>query len=473
MKKAIKRILCLVFALSLAVFTLSSCKDKKETSSNNSSTTANTGSDNSTVVPNSPDIPQGSIYDDPNYSPYAKIPESSKGVTVRYATWIDHTATEGAMPLSNFYKDTGIKVELYTVAQSGYVNNLMTKMAAGDIPDVFISNEGDQAFPLTLQIAAPINKVSSVDLNDPRWDQTMLATATIEGNVYLVNTIGSPWSGSNLVYYNKRIFEENGFTSPKDYYDDGTWTWDNMLKCAKEVESLGSDYYGLAIGSTGREMDLLCGAVGTSFVKYNYKTHTFSSGVDDNNLLAAWQWYADAKEQGILDGSMKSFVEGKCGICIRGVYGLKNTGYFMNMNPDDVGFTYLPSFEEGEKGLVSSIYGMHGIIDGAPNADAAGYFIRYWLDPTNYDLDNTFLTIDAGNFYYELINTVADQKYFTFDYPCANLIGESSAASAFYKPLVNSSSAGMKTAIDSVSNIVDKAVEESNKLIREKIEADR
>lgn len=466
----VKRILCLALVLAMAVLSMAACggnKDKDKDADTSSTASNGSAGGSSTVVALKPEVEPGSIYADPNYNPYANIPESSKGVTVRYATWIDHTQTEGAVPLANFEQDTGIKVSLYTVPQGGYVSTLMNKIAAGDIPDVFISNEADQAFPMTMQIAAPINKVSSVDLQDPIWDQTLLATATIEGNIYLVNTIGSPWMGSNLVYFNKRLFTENGFTSPADYYAAGNWTWDNMLKCAKEIKSLGSDYRGI-----GLEMDIMAGAVGTSFVKYDYKTHTFSNGTADKNLLRAWQWYADAKEQGVLDGNNTSFNNGKCAIYIRGVYGLKNTGYFMNMDPEDVGFTYLPAFEEGEKGRVSAIYGMHGIIENAPNADAAGYWLRYWLDPDNYDLQNTFLTVEAGQFYYELINTVADEKYFTFDYPCANLIGEASA-NIFYSPLYNTSAAGVQTALDSVSNKVDAAVKAANDLINSKIEADR
>ena len=464
--KSFKRIICILLALVFMVALMSACGKGKDTAADSKPQTSSQEEIVSGIDPS--DI--ADEYKD--FDPYANIPESSKGVTVRYATWIDHYTTEGAVPLANFYNDTGIHIELYTVKQSGYVNSLMTKIASGDIPDVFISNEGDQAFPLTLQFAAPINKVSSVDLDDPRWDKTINATATIDGNVYMVNTIGTPWTGSNLVFFNRRIFEENGFKSPKEYYEEGTWTWDNMLKCAREVKSLGTEYKGLAIGATGEEMDILCGAVNTSFVKYNYKTHTFSSGVNDPNLLRGLQWYADAKEQGVLDGSFTSFNQGKCAIAIRGPYGLKNTGYFKDMNPEDIGYTYLPAFEEGEKGLVSAIYGMHGIIEGCPNPDAAGYWIRYWLDYTNYDLQNTFITPAAGNFYYELINTIADEKYFTFDDPCAYLIGENGRG-VFWNPSLRAASAGVKTAIDSVSNKVDMAVTAANKLINDKIEADR
>ena len=207
MKSILKRAMCVGFALCLAA-SLIACGGNDNTESD---TASSTKSSKTVSVIDTIDVPSGSIYDDPNWSPYSSMPDSIKGSTVRYATWIDHTQTEGAVPLANIENDIGIKAELYLVPQVGYVNTIMTKMASGDIPDVFKSNEVTQSFPLTLQIAAPINKVSSVDLNDPRWDKTLLDTATIDGNVYLVNALGSPWTGSNLLYFNKSVFEENGF----------------------------------------------------------------------------------------------------------------------------------------------------------------------------------------------------------------------------------------------------------------------
>lgn len=401
-----------------------------------------------------------------SFDPYASIPQSSKGRTVRFATWIDHTTTEGATALANFYNDTGINVELYMVRQSGYVNILMTKMASGDRPDVFVSNEGDGCFPMTLQIAAPINKVSTVNLDEPIWDKTLLKTGTIDGNVYLVNTVDTPWSGSNMVFYNKALFEENGFKTPEEYYKEGNWTWNTLLKCAKDIKALGPNYKGVMLDSY-----ILTDSLGTSFVKYDYKTATFSSGIKDQSLLTGYQWYADARSQGLLDGTIDSFRNYKCGIIIKGPYGLKTTGYFMDMNHEDVGYTYLPSMEEGSTARISSIHRMYGIIDGAPNADAAGYFIRYWLDPHNYDLNHTFISSKAVSFYYSLINQTADNKYFCFDKPCANLIGED--VSAFWGPAKKASYSGVKSALNSVSGKVDTAVAAANKLIKDKLNADK
>ena len=456
----------------MLVLAFSACGgDTAKDNGSSSSTNNNSNASSETIVePNTPDVEQGSKYDPATWDPYATISESIKGQTVRHATWGDPTTNESAIAYANFEADTGLKCEVFAVPQSGYPAHIKTKIAIGDAPDVFMTNEGNQSFPLTLEIASPINLVSTVDLNDPIWDKSMLESTRLNGNIYGVNTIGTPHTGSNLVFFNKRIFEENGFKSPADYYAEGNWTWDYMLKCLKVVNSLWTSYdiyYGAQL-----ELDILAGSVGASFTKYNYDSDTFSSGVNDPKLLAAFQWYADAKEQGLLDGNINRFVQGRCGMIVRGTWGLKANGYFAEMDPEDVGFVYMPSFEKGEESLVSSIYRVYGICEGAHHPDAAGYFIRYLLDPINYDLQNTFLTPEAGQFYYALTNRTASQKYFNFDAGLATLLGQDQNT-AFYNSAKNASSAGMKTAIDSVSNKVDTAVDLANKLIEIKINADR
>ncbi len=462
----IKRILSLICAVLLLVSVMSACGgDGNKVTSSTASVTVSSNS--SELKGNDPEVEVGSKYDPETWDPYATMPDSCKGVTIRVASWGDSEDSSDAYTKANIYNDIGIKYEQFAVPQSGYVSAIMTKMASGDIPDVFQSNESDQAFPITLQIAAPINKVSSVDLNDPRWDHTFLQGATIEGNTYLVQTIGSPVSNGNLVFYNKRLFEENGFKTPEEYYEDGTWSWDNLLKCAKDIKSLGSDYKGIHL-----EMDILAGSVDTSITKYDFTAKRFFNNTGDPMLLKAYQWYANAKEEGYLDGSLSAFVQGKCAIYVRGPYGLDARGYFKDMDPDDIGFTWLPSFEEGVKGKISSIYGARGIVEKAPNAEAAGYFLRYYMDYHNWDLDNVFITNEAGQFYFKIVETLAEDKYFNFDAPLCHLNG-TTANEAFYSSLNGISSAGIKTALDSISNVVDKAVAVGNDIITQKVANDK
>ena len=444
----------------------SSKTQSKTTSSQKKKPATSSGSINVNDYGNS----NGSVadkYTNPNYNPYATIPASAKGKTVRFATWIDHTTTEGANALKNFYKDTGVNVSLFTVPQGTYSSVLQSKIAAGDVPDVFVTNDDVSGFPIMLEFAAPINKVSSVDLNDPIWDQSMLKLGTIGGNIYFLNTLNSPWSGSNLTYYNKALFEENGFKTPAEYYAEGNWTWETAYKVMKEIKGIGAGYEGGYI-----EDSILTGSAGTSFTKYNYKTNTFSSGIGDSSLTSAYQWYIKCKQAGLMGAQWSNFKqlfrEGKLGLVFQGVYGLKKTGHWKDMDVSDVGYTYLPAINQNTPARTSSIWRTYGIVDGAPNADAAGYFIRYWLDYKNYNLDKTFISTEAGNFYYELINKTVEQKYFNFDATTCRYVG--TGIWVFTTPVKGASSeAQVSNKIYSVSNVVNQAVQSANKVIQDKI----
>lgn len=457
MKNSFKRIICAVFAFCLIVSMLSACGGSNSTSSGSSKSphTQSLESDDSTVSYTAPsNLEVGKNY-------YDAMPDNLRGSTVRYATWIDHTMTEGNVPLTNMEADIGIKPELMVLNAYNYIDEVVAKIASNDIPDVVKANEGTQCFPLTLQILQPINKCSSVPLDDPLWDQTMIATATIDGNVYMVNTIGSPWSGSNLCYYNKALFAENGFKTPEEYYQEGNWTWATLEKVLKDVKALGDDYQGGVV-----PVEILGDSAGVSFCKYDYKTGTFSSGISDPKLVSTYETYANWRDAGLVGvATYQDFMNGKAGIVLTGVYGLKNNGHFMNMDFDDIGFTYLPAINDSEKGLTSSIYRMYGVCAQAPNADAAGWFIRYWLDPEKYDLDNTFISKRGGNFYYELTNNPAENKYFNFDDGCASFVG-SDSSNVFIRGAQTAPAAQVNTKIQAVANVVNEACKGANDLIQ-------
>ncbi len=398
---------------------------------------------------------------DNHTDPYESIPENIKGQTVRYATWINHWENEGKVPFSNFYNDTGLNIELFPVPKNAYVDKLKSSIASGDIPDVFVCDNSVGGFPLTLEFAAPIDVVSTVDLNDPIWHKTMLEYATIDGHIYFLDTVGSPWNNSNLIFFNKSLFEDNGYKTPAEYYEEGNWTWNTMLKSMKDIKNLGDDFVGGYI-----DVEILSSSAGASFCVYNSETDSFESGVSKKELLMAYQWYDYVKGQSLLstDG-LESFKEGKCGLVMADIYGLKNTGHFKDMDWYDIGFTYLPSLEDGSNAKIASNFTMHGIVDGAPHANAAGYFLRYWLDPENYsDIFDTFISNKAANFYFELTNSEADDKYFNFDLAFSNLLGESST-DVFNKEIKKATFDDINTNLKAVSGKAVDACSKANEII--------
>lgn len=460
MKISFKKVISSLFIACTILGALAGCSGSGKDSSSGGSAAASAGSNSSGAIKvPSKDVAADSKYADPDWDPYASMPESIKGSTVRFATWLDHTQSEGALALSTINDDIGIKVELFMVPQSNYIQNLQAKIASGDIPDVCLSNENDQSFPLTMQILQPINKCSTIDLNEPFWDQGMIARSTFNGDIYMLNSIGSPWVGADFVYYNKNLFEENGIKTPQQYYDEGEWTLDNLKKVLKDVKSIGSNYQG---GMMTPQM--ITAIYDTAFIKYDYKTGIFSNNVNDPNLVKAYQWYADVRDEGLLGGSYQKFMQGLTGIVITDSFGLRKEGYFKEMSADDIGYVYLPTVDIGGKQMFSSNYRMYGIVAGAKNPDAGAYFIRYWLDNENYDLTQLCITADATQFYLDIGNHPADEKFYSFDEAGSVSIG-SRNDTAFTSPVTGAPAAQVKTKIQSVSNLVDTAVKNLNEIV--------
>ena len=88
--------------------------------------------------------------------------------------------------------------------------------------------------------------------------------AAICGNTWLdlltygTESVGlvNPWTGTMMCYYNKTMFDEYEVKTPKEYFDEGQWTWENFEKCMIEMtrdkDSDGEvDTYGLPGDSWG------------------------------------------------------------------------------------------------------------------------------------------------------------------------------------------------------------------------------
>ena len=83
---------------------------------------------------------------------------------------------------------------------------------------------------------------TKLDTSDSFWDQEIVKLGTIGGRSYLVNAKNSAWNmASPCVYYNNKIFEDNGITTPALYLAEGRWTLDNFYKCARELAQVCSE----------------------------------------------------------------------------------------------------------------------------------------------------------------------------------------------------------------------------------------
>lgn len=323
--------------------------------------------------------------------------EKYRGTTVRYATWKNPNQNEDGDVVDSFQKKYGIKVKIDMVPQATYVNEVAGMVASGNSPDIFFDN---CFFPSSLAVLQPIDAMK-LNLSDPIWDKGMLEMSKLGGKSFLVNTVGNIWAEVDCLFYNKKIFNDNNITTPEEYYDAGKWDFAALTKCMTDVKNAG--YIGGYI-----DFESLLASTGAGF--YSFKNGKFTNSVNDktyNVMTQISQWVSDGLIKNPLERNLlNNFITGKAGIAITNAYGLKATGYFSKMNPNDIGFTYIPKYDSKTKAYTTGLFRGWGLIRGAKNPEAAGIFIRYYLDVNNYNTDEAFINAKAKNFFFKLTSGV-------------------------------------------------------------------
>ncbi len=345
-------------------------------SNSNQNQTASQGDDNtiSAEINSNAQQLEGGLMMTDNEEIFKKIPKKLKGKTVLFSDWGEAISDEYQKVVKKFTEDTGIKVKMLVYSNTDYISKVSQQIAAGSPPDIAASNS---TFPQALEVVQPLP--SYFDINDGFWDPRVSEATRIGGKYYFVNTYNSPFTGGNVVYYNKKIYDNNGLTSPQDYLDKGQWTYENLFQCMRDAVKLG--YTGGAIESM-----TLAEQMGVSIINYDQNTGTFSGKTSDSRLVKALQYMSKAVDEGLAGGSYVSFAAGRVGICMKGTYGLKYDGWFKDVSPADIGVVPLPTSYDGQALKYMPLgYRGYGICKGAKNGEAAYYFLRYYLDLEKYE----------------------------------------------------------------------------------------
>ena len=332
-----------------------------------------------------------------------------QGTEITYATWRNPAQYEDGPVVDEFQKKYGIKVNIDLMSESEYTNKVIGRIASDNAPDIYFST---YTFPYCIEALQPID-AAKLNLEESIWDKSLLNLATIDGKTYLVDTVGNIWKDQDMVFYNKKIFRDNGWTTPEEYYEAGKWNFDTMTKCMKQVASLGNENIGGAVHLEG-----LIHSAGASVIAL--EDGKFVNGTKNTVTQDILLWAATGMKEGWLSttsvySALNQFPSGKVGIATLHSFGLKKTGYLRSMKASDIGFTYLPSWKDNEVSATSFVRGW-GICKDASNPVAAGIFLRYYLDVNNYDTNSAFISKEAESFFFKLTSTNTENKSFYFCY---------------------------------------------------------
>jgi hypothetical protein len=156
---------------------------------------------------------------------------------------------------------------------------------------------------------------------------------------------------------------------------------------------------------------------------------------------------------------MNQFLKNQCGLFLYGDFGLRSTGGFQTMDPDLIGYVPLPKPTKDQSYYPSvASWRAYGICKGSKNAEATGYFIRYFLDFNNYDRDTMFKSERADKFYDEL-RGIEDHTFMLTYY------GVNRDLANTVEVITASSSSQVDTNLKAISNRVDIQVEKANNIL--------
>ncbi len=438
-----------------------SVDDSDESGVSQQGSKGNTGSiQTNESITNGKENSDGLKYSD-NETIFKNIPGNIKGKTVKFADWGEASADEYQKVVKKFTQVTGIKVETLLYQESNFITNVATQIAAGNSPDIAASNS---TFPAALEVVQPLPKIFNI--NDGFWDKRCSEATKVGNKYYFVNTINSPFTGGYVCYYNKKIYGNNGLTSPQDYLDAGKWTYENMYVCMQDAVKLG--YNGGIL-----ECMTLAEQMGTSLINYDQKTGTFKGMTSDQNLIDALQFMAKAVDEGLAGGyGITSFASGQIGICMAGTYGLKYNGYFKNLAPSDIGVVPLPDSYKGKKLQYMPLgYRGYGICKGAANPDGAYYFLRYFLDLDKYeDAGAVIFANKVLEKYFRGTQLVLFQNstlYFEYFQGALNLIGKGWSSASEWSALRHASVSQVAVELAARQNITDTAAKTATEKVKE------
>lgn len=300
-----------------------------------------------------------------------------------------------------------VKIRSVISDSATFVNTVKNSVLAGsDDFDAVIATNGNTISLVKEKALMNLYKVPGIDLSKPWWDQRAVGEMSYAKNqlYYACGDINYYDDyGIMVLYFNKRLFDENKLPYPYELVRNGNWTLDEMSKLIKDftsdidgdgklnendrwglLENNGATYHFL-IGCGERVASLdengipVINAIGDRHIQVVEKLSGILS--DKNQVLIAGGTQMPTVKDPYYDGIFKVFRNGN-GLMFAEMIG--TIPYFRDME-DDYGFLPLPKFDLSQDRYYSFT--------------SYGWATSYSIPTTNRDLSRTGNIIEAMAFY--------------------------------------------------------------------------
>ena len=387
----------------------------------------------------------------------AEIPEELKGTKITVCNW--NAISEypgGATAIKEFTDMTGIEVEWQVEDFNTYISKLASMVASGETPDVVRMRSPLVTNYLSMQ---PVD-VTGFDFSDGAWDSYVMDSYSVDGKCYGVSLANTHISSPIMLFYNKSLITKYDLEDPYTLWKNGQWTYDKFIQIMKDFKAETNADYVCSFFDYA-EFSAMWGVEGP--IHYDGKEYT--SNLKDSTFISTTQTIADLINTDHLLARYKpeEFDQGKILFSTgSAIYARRQNAYFGNLkSAGSLQVVPMPTVE-GEKEYVQFLeMEAYGIPKGAKNAAAVPYFLRFFLDRTNYDMDSFFASSQAEEVYdhcmqskNKLWSTLYGKEYGFYD--------DDTTQDSFAMALLGATGAQVQTAIDSNASVVEQRIQRYN-----------
>jgi glucose/mannose transport system substrate-binding protein len=293
-----------------------------------------------------------------------------------FSWWTNPGEADGLAAMYDVYRAENPGIEIVNATVSGGAGTnaktvLVTRMQGGQPPDSFQVHAGQELIG-TWVVADKMEPITNM-FQEEGWidvmPQTLLDQITYNGEIYSVPV---NIHRSNVLWYNKTIFEENNLTPPS--------TLDEFFTVAEALQTAGVTPLGVG-GKDKFEMPHLFESVLLATFGPEDYAQLFQDQAmwDDPRVEEAVETarrmleYANEDRASLSwSDAAQTVVEGRTAMMIMGDWA---HGYFLNSGAElDVDYGYVPA--PGTDGVFMWLSDSFGLPQGAPNRDAALAWLR-------------------------------------------------------------------------------------------------
>lgn len=319
------------------------------------------------------------------------IPAKLKGSTVEIVNWNPASEYAGASEaIKKFTKETGIKVKWTVIDYSVYFTKLASRVATDTAPDVCRTRTPNI---MTLQNFQPIS-ASGYDFSDAAWDQLTMKHYTVNGKAYATCLKGTHIATPQMIFYNRDAIKKYDLEDPYKLWKAGKWTWDKLLEMGETFRKVSGNESAIASSNYDPFLPFfgVQGPVEYDGTKYYsvIKTEKYLKVMQTITNLHTGTHFMEHGNSGNFDSGNILFSLGTTIYARR-----KNAWYSSLKSSGSLGTVPFPTISGQPYIQGMGEYEAYAIAKGAKNAVAVPYFLRYYLDPANYDMKSFFVDNQA------------------------------------------------------------------------------